>query len=433
MCGTVPNFADFTFDEKILKALEEIGYKVPTPIQAQAIPQILNGKDLIASAQTGTGKTAAFMLPALHLLATNPRPKGKGPQVLILVPTRELAIQVAQEAKNYCKYLPQLKTVCVYGGVPYPMQIKSLGQPYDILVATPGRLIDHMGQGRIPLSRVRFLVLDEADRMLDMGFIDPVEKISAATPKDKQTLLFSATIDQKILRISKKMQNDPFEIKIEPDRTVKQNIEQRIYYADGLSHKMRLLDHILANTPIDQAIVFTATKRQANDIAEQLHEKGHLSGALHGNMNQRQRTKTIDRLRRGQIRILVATDVAARGIDVATLSHVINIDLPYQSEDYVHRIGRTGRAGASGVAITFASHREEAMVSKITKMMGASISVHTIQGLEPKAKEQRSYGAPRNQNGPPAGRNSKQFRFPRNKFKQKEGGFGKKSSRFKPY
>ncbi|MBS0653886.1 MAG: DEAD/DEAH box helicase [Verrucomicrobia bacterium] len=393
------SFSDFNLAPPIMTSLTEIGYQKPTPIQALAIPKILSGLDLIASAQTGTGKTAAFMLPALHQLTTLPKTKGKGPQILVLVPTRELAIQVATEAKKFGKHLPHLKTVCVYGGVPYPPQIKSLHQPYDILVATPGRLIDHMDEGRINLSRVKFLVLDEADRMLDMGFIAPVEKIAAATPKDRQTLLFSATLDQKILKISKKMQNQPFEIKIEPDHTVKGNIEQRFYFADGMGHKLRLLDHILANTPIDQAIIFTSTKRQANEIALQLHEKGHRSGALHGNMNQRQRTRTIDRLRRGQIQILVATDVAARGIDVASLSHVINLDLPYQEEDYVHRIGRTGRAGASGVAITFASYAEESMITKISKMTGSSINIHTIEGLEPKPKADRKFGRSQKPNG----------------------------------
>ncbi len=401
-----------------MTALTEIGYQKPTPIQELAIPKILSGLDLIASAQTGTGKTAAFMLPALHQLTTPSKTKGKGPQILVLVPTRELAIQVAQEAKKFGKYLPHLKTVCVYGGVPYPPQIKSLHQPYDILVATPGRLIDHMDEGRINLSRVKLLVLDEADRMLDMGFIAPVEKIAAATAKDRQTLLFSATLDQKILKISKKMQNQPFEIKIEPDHTVKGNIEQRFYFADGMGHKLRLLDHILANTPIDQAIIFTSTKRQANEIAIQLHEKGHRSGALHGNMNQRQRTRTIDRLRRGQIQILVATDVAARGIDVASLSHVINIDLPYQEEDYVHRIGRTGRAGASGIAITFASYAEEPMITKISKMTGSSINIHTIEGLEPKPKTERKFGRSNKASDSSFDNDRRSRRFPpKNKFK----------------
>ncbi len=425
------SFSEFNLASPLLKSLKEMGFEKPTPIQGLAIPKILEGLDLIASAQTGTGKTAAFMLPALHHLATQPKTKGRGPQILVLVPTRELAIQVAQEAKKFGKYLPDLKTVCVYGGVPYPPQNKALSQPYDILVATPGRLIDHMDEGRINLSRVKFFVLDEADRMLDMGFIAPVEKIAATTPKEKQTLLFSATLDDQILKISKKLQNQPFEIKIEPDRTVKANIEQRFYFADGMSHKLRLLDHILANSQINQAIVFTATKRQADDIAYQLQEKGHRTGSLHGDMNQRQRTRTIDRLRRGQIRILVATDVAARGIDILSLSHVVNIDLPYQAEDYVHRIGRTGRAGGTGTAITFASYAEESMITKILKMTGASANIHTIEGLEPKPRPPRKQSAPQREFGArfARGKNGKPRSFSNKKFKP--FGFGKKKDGFR--
>ena len=430
------SFSEFNLTPSILKCLTEIGYEKPTPIQEIAIPKVMSGLDIIASAQTGTGKTAAFMLPALHQLTVLPKVKGRGPLILILVPTRELAIQVAQEAKKFGKYLPELKTVCVYGGVPYPPQIKALHQPYDILVATPGRLIDHMDEGRISLSRVKFLVLDEADRMLDMGFIAPVEKIAAATPKERQTLLFSATLDQKILKFSKKLQNQPFEIKIEPDRTVKGNIEQRVYFADGMSHKIRLLEQILTCATIDQAIVFTSTKRQADDIAYQLQEKGHRTGALHGNMNQRQRTRTIDRLRRGQIKILVATDVAARGIDVLSLSHVINIDLPYQPEDYVHRIGRTGRAGATGIAITFASYAEESMISKISKMTGSSVNIHTVDGLEPKPRAMRRQNdGPRQSAGPfnrrGGGGNSRPFSPGKFGSKFKTFGGGKKGSPFK--
>ncbi|MBI3236889.1 MAG: DEAD/DEAH box helicase, partial [Chlamydiales bacterium] len=369
------HFSDFQLSAPLLSTLSEIGYETPTPIQELAIPKVIEGRDLIASAQTGTGKTAAFLLPALHNLSRATKTKGKGAEILILVPTRELAIQVAQEAKKFSKNLPHLKTVCIYGGVPYPPQNKMLHQPYDILIATPGRLLDHMDEGRISLSRVKLLILDEADRMLDMGFIDPVEKIAAQTSKERQTLLFSATLDTKILKVSKKLQKDPFEVKIAPEQTVNSRIEQRLYFADSFQHKLRLLEHILINAPIDQAIVFTSTKRQAGDIAMQLHDKGLKTGSLHGDMNQRQRTKTIDRLRRKQIQILVATDVAARGIDVATLSHVINIDLPYQLDDYVHRIGRTARAGASGIAITFVSYSEQRIIERIEKTTGSTVEV----------------------------------------------------------
>lgn len=381
-------FTTFDLNEKILKALSEIGYEKPTPIQEQAIPKIIEGSDLIAAARTGTGKTAAFMLPILHLIANNPVPKIRAPQVLILVPTRELAMQVAVEAKKFSKYLPQVKTVCIYGGVPYPIQKKALSVPYDILVATPGRLMDHMDQGRIDLSKIKLLVLDEADRMLDMGFVDAVEQIAAASPKNRQTLLFSATIDRKILPISKKLQNNPIEIKVaESDPASKSNIEQFLYYVDNISHKLVVLDHLLKNTEINQAIIFTSTINQTTELSDYLNDKGYESAFLNGDMNQPQRTRTIEKLRRGKIQFLVATDVAARGIDIASLSHVFNFDLPFQPEDFVHRIGRTGRAGASGVAITFATYKEDRMVSRINQLIGKPLESHIIAGMEPKPKQ----------------------------------------------
>jgi superfamily II DNA/RNA helicase len=390
------NFNKFDFDEKILKTLQEIGYKTPTPIQELTIPKVLQGVDVIASAQTGTGKTAAFMLPILHLLS-QPLYKGHiGPQVLILVPTRELAMQVADEAKKFSKYLSKIKTVCIYGGVPYPLQRKALASRYEILVATPGRLMDHMTQGRIDLSHVKLWVLDEADRMLDMGFFDAVEEISKAVPRSRQTLLFSATIDKKILPFSKKLQNNAHEVKAEFSQTAQNNIEQRLYYVDNIGHKMRILEHILENTEINQSIVFTSTIQQANQLAYHLQEKGYQSEALHGDMNQRQRSRTINRLRGGQIQFLIATDVASRGIDIASLSHIINFDLPFQAEDFIHRIGRTGRAGAKGMAITFTTYKEELKLSKIHKLIGKPIELHTIEGMGPKPKEANP-SAPRRQ------------------------------------
>jgi superfamily II DNA/RNA helicase len=379
----VSDFNHFDLDKRILQVLQEIGYEKPTSIQEQAIPKILSGVDLIASAQTGTGKTGAFMLPVLHLLTLQ---KETNPQILVLVPTRELAIQVADEAKKYTKYLPFLKTVCIYGGVPYPVQKRSLARRHDILVATPGRLIDYIEQKKVDLSKIKCLILDEADRMLDMGFVDAVERIVASLPAQRQTLLFSATIDGKILPLSKRLQNNPHQIRVKPDLSTANNIEQQLYYVDGLSHKMRLLDHILENTAIHQMIVFTSTINQTQELADYLKEKGYFTGVLNGNMHQRQRTKTISKLRDGDIQILVATDVAARGIDISSLSHVINFDMPFQAEDFVHRIGRTGRAGAKGVAITFATYREEPMMLKIQQLMGKTVASSIIAGLEPKPK-----------------------------------------------
>lgn len=420
-------FHNFNLNEKLLATLEKIGYKTPTEIQQLAIPKILEKLDIIATAQTGTGKTAAFMLPIIHQLAENPS-KTKCPQVLVLVPTRELAIQVADEAVKFTKNFPHLKTVCVYGGVAYPIQRKALAARYDILVATPGRLIDHMEQGRIDLSGVQTLVLDEADRMLDMGFHRDVEHIAQSCSKERQTLMFSATIDRKVLPFSRKLQNNPFEIRAQTVKTQQSNIEQQLYYVDNLDHKTRLLDHILETVEMHQTIVFTATKHHADQLAQDLEEKGHLSGALHGDMNQRQRTRTIEKMHRGKIRVLVATDVAARGIDIALLSHVINFDLPQNPEDFIHRIGRTGRAGANGVAITFATFREKQMLSRINALLNVPMAAQSIQGLEPKPQEsssrprnkkRASNGAPpkRSFSGPKRRRQAPAFQRLRKKFK----------------
>lgn len=384
--------------EKIQKAIADLGHTTPTPIQEQAIPKVLEGCDLQASAQTGTGKTAAFILPSIHKLMT--AAPGRGPRVLILVPTRELAMQVATEAAKYTKHLPHIKTVCVYGGMPYPLQNKQLSKPYDILVATPGRLIDHLERGRIHLSRIQMLILDEADRMLDMGFVEPVEHIASLTPKTRQTLLFSATLKGNVLKLSKRLLNNPVDVVVEPTTTEQQNIEQQVHTVDNIDHKYRLLHHILNDEALSQVLVFTATKHQADQLADKLSVDGHPAGALHGDMNQRQRTRTIAQLRRGELRILVATDVAARGIDIPTISHVINFDLPSSAEDYVHRIGRTGRAGATGTALSFAAHRDLRTVQEIEKFTGKKMTPTVIPGMEPKFKPQikphkKSWGPPR--------------------------------------
>ncbi len=384
--------------EKIQKAIADLGHTTPTPIQEKAIPKVLEGCDLQASAQTGTGKTAAFILPALNMLMQPTT--GRGPRVLILVPTRELAMQVANEAAKYSKHLPNIKTVCIYGGTPYPLQNRQLSKPYDILVATPGRLIDHLERGRIHLSRIQMLILDEADRMLDMGFVEPVEHIASLTAKTRQTLLFSATLKGNVLNLSRRLLKDPLEIRIEPSTEQQENIEQQIHTVDNIDHKYRLLHHLLNDQNLTQVLVFTATKHQADQLADKLSVDGHPAGALHGDMNQRQRTRTVAQLRKGELRILVATDVAARGIDIPTISHVINFDLPMSEEDYVHRIGRTGRAGATGTAISFAAHRDIRLVREIEKFTGKKMTPTAIPGMEPKFKPQikphkKSWGPPR--------------------------------------
>ena len=381
------SFKDLNLQQEIHRAIEEAGYSIPTPIQEKAIPKILSGFNLRVSAQTGTGKTAAFILPALNRLTTPSGQRHRGPRILILVPTRELAIQVSAEAMKFSKYLPKVKTVCIYGGAPYPPQNRQLSGPYDILVATPGRLIDHLERQRVNLSHVEMLILDEADRMLDMGFIKPVEQIAAdAAPSTRQTLLFSATMTKNILNLSKKLMGESMEINTAPKHAKHENIEQRLYYVDDLYHKYRILDHLLSDPIIKQVIVFTSTKRFADELVDGLCERGYSAAALHGDMNQMQRTRTIVRLRNEEIRILVATDVAARGIDIQTISHVINFDLPNNTEDYVHRIGRTGRAGANGIALSFAAHKDRQVIMQIEQFIGQPITPFVIPGLEPSAR-----------------------------------------------
>ncbi|MEK6595195.1 MAG: DEAD/DEAH box helicase [Pseudomonadota bacterium] len=380
------SFEDLKLHPSIVKAIHDAGYTTPTPIQKQAIPELLSGHDIMASAQTGTGKTAAFMLPALHLLATPAKVQSRGPRVLVLTPTRELALQVSEAAKKYGKYLPRTKVISILGGMPYPLQNKLLSQPVDILVATPGRLIDHIQRGRIDFKRLEMLVLDEADRMLDMGFIDDVESIASATPSTRQTLLFSATLDGAIDKVAAKLLKTPKRIQVATQKARLDNIEQRLHYVDDMSHKNRLLNHVLRDEALKQAIVFTATKRDADTLADSLYAQGYAAAALHGDMNQRERTRTLTKLRSGGLRVLVATDVAARGIDIADITHVINFDLPKFAEDYVHRIGRTGRAGAAGIAVSFASNRDSAHLMKIERYTGQRIASHIIPGLEPRIK-----------------------------------------------
>ena len=384
------SFENLNLHPDINRAIVDSGYTTPTPIQEQAIPELLAGHDVMASAQTGTGKTAAFMLPSLHRLATPSKINCRGPRILVLTPTRELALQVSEAANKYGKYINRIKVVSILGGMPYPLQNKLLSQPVDILVATPGRLIDHIQRGRIDFSRLEMLVLDEADRMLDMGFIDDVEKIAGSIPNSHQTLLFSATLDSSITRVANRLLKSPKRIKIATQQTKIDNIEQRLHYVDDMSHKKKLLEYLLNDVDLKQAIVFTATKRDADTLADNLSAQGHVASALHGDMNQRERTRTLTRLRNGRLRILVATDVAARGIDVAGITHVVNFDLPKFAEDYVHRIGRTGRAGASGIAVSFASNKDGVHLKKIERFTGHRITSHAIPGLEPKYKTRPS-------------------------------------------
>ena len=376
------SFESLNLHPTILRAVLEAGYDTPTAIQAQAIPEALNGRDIMASAQTGTGKTAAFTLPALNLLATPHESKSRGPRILVLTPTRELAAQVNEAARKYGKYI-RARTVSIVGGMPYPLQNKLLSQPLDILVATPGRFIDHLDRGRIDLSRLQMLVLDEADRMLDMGFMPDVERICEALPKERQTLLFSATLDG-IMHIAKQFQNNPLTIQVAGQKEKHANIEQRLHFVDDMNHKNKLLEHLLIAPDVNQAIIFTSTKRHADLLAEDLYAAGHKTAALHGDMTQGARNRTLTKLRHGDVKVLVATDVAARGIDVQGISHVINYDLPKFAEDYVHRIGRTGRANNTGTAISFASNIDRHLLRKIEQYTGQKLEASVIAGFEPK-------------------------------------------------
>ncbi|MBA2351507.1 MAG: DEAD/DEAH box helicase [Burkholderiales bacterium] len=377
------SFENLNLHPLLVKAIADSGYTESTPIQAAAIPELLAGSDVMASAQTGSGKTAAFILPALQRLIEPSVLKTRGPRILVLTPTRELALQVTAAADKYGKHMQRLRTVSILGGMPYPLQNKLLSQPIDILVATPGRLIDHIDRGRIDFSRLEMLVLDEADRMLDMGFIEDVERIALATPATRQTVLFSATLEGSIAKLARRLLKEPKLIQIAEPKARQEHIEQRVHHVDDLAHKKRLLNHLLRDTELNQAIVFIATKRDADTLADELYAQGHSASALHGDMGQRDRIRTLTRLRTGQLRVLVATDVAARGIDVLGITHVINYDLPKIAEDYVHRIGRTGRAGATGIAISFAGGKDTMQLRKIERFTGKSMTAHVVAGFEP--------------------------------------------------
>ncbi|MDP1671522.1 MAG: DEAD/DEAH box helicase, partial [Burkholderiales bacterium] len=309
------SFAELNLNPALVQALAAAGYTEPTPVQAQSIPVALTGFDLMVSAPTGTGKTAAFVLPALQRLALAPVKNGRGPRVLVLTPTRELATQVTAAVDKYCKFMRHMRTGTVLGGMPYPKQRKLLEQSLDVLVATPGRLIDFIDQGKVDFSRLELLILDEADRMLDMGFIEPVKRIAAKTPATRQTMMFSATLDGNIAKLGRELLRDPKLIEVAGKQEQHENIEQLLHVVDDGSHKHRLLDHLLREASQSQAIVFTATKHGADRLADKLFHGGHEAAALHGNMNQSQRNRTLARLRSGAVRVLVATDVAARGID----------------------------------------------------------------------------------------------------------------------
>ena len=374
-------FQDLSLNPAILKAITSCGYDTPTPIQALTIPPILEGRDVLARADTGTGKTAAFILPCLHKLSESTQQQNK-PRVLILTPTRELAAQIETAAKTYGKFM-RIRIISIVGGMPYRQQLRDLSNPVDIVIATPGRLLDHMQSGKIDLSGIEILVLDEADRMLDMGFIDDVEVIAKKMSSSCQTLLFSATVDNKLNGVIRTLMKDPVRIEIEKEKNKVALIKQELYITDNIQHKMRLLQHFLDNGNVFKGIIFSATKIHCDNLANQLEDQGYSAAALHGDLKQNVRNRTIERLRRGKLQFLVATDVAARGIDISDVTHVFNFDLPKFAEDYVHRIGRTGRAGKTGTAISFALPSDARHLQKIERYIGQHIFVEVIPGLEP--------------------------------------------------
>lgn len=365
-------FSNLQLIDPLLKAIADEQYHTPTPVQQQAIPVILQGRDLLACAQTGTGKTAAFAIPLLQLLSQEPN-RNPGGSALVLVPTRELAIQVADSFATYGRYLP-LKHVTIFGGVSQYNQVKALQQPVDVIIATPGRLLDLLGQRRLSLQHIKYFVLDEADRMLDMGFINDVKKVIDRLPQKRQTVFCSATMPPEIQQLSNSLLTNPVKVEVTPASTTVELIDQSLYYTEKMN-KRALLIHILKDESIKTAIVFTRTKYGADRVAKDLNKAGISAMAIHGNKTQAARQNALKRFKEGSLRVLVATDIAARGIDIDGMGCVINYELPNIAETYVHRIGRTGRAGAGGVAISFCDYEEKIYLSDIQKLIKLVIPV----------------------------------------------------------
>ena len=380
------SFSTLGLDASLLDNLSRLGYTDPTPVQRAAIPAVIAGADLLVSSQTGSGKTAAFVLPGLQRLREPSKLAGKGPRMLVLTPTRELAMQVQKATHGYCSG-QKLLTACLVGGVPFGKQLSQVRKAVDIVIATPGRLKDHLDRRSLDLARVELLVLDEADRMLDMGFQEDIDWIVARAPKERQTLLFSATLAGVVGRLAARVTRNPQRVEIKRQEEPKPDITQHALMADDEAHKARMLDSLLRETDVEQALVFTAMKRTAAELTLALQGKGFTAGALHGDMHQSERTRTLKQVRDGRMRVLVATDVAARGIDVPGINLVVNYDAPRMAEDYVHRIGRTGRAGRAGIAVTFLGHADRHLVRQIERFTGNRVSLMEIPGLEPRARQ----------------------------------------------
>ncbi|HEY8585363.1 MAG TPA: DEAD/DEAH box helicase [Rhodanobacter sp.] len=370
-------FGALALHPNVMRVLADVGYESPSPIQAATIPPLLEGRDVLGQAQTGTGKTAAFALPILSQIS----PRAGKPQALILAPTRELAIQVAEAFRRYAAHIPGFQVLPIYGGQSYGPQLHSLKRGVHVVVGTPGRVIDHLDKHTLDLSELKFLVLDEADEMLRMGFIDDVEKVLHATPPERQVALFSATMPTQIRKIAQRHLKDPVEVTIKSSAATTPNIHQRYWFVSGM-HKLDAMTRILEAEPFDAMIIFTRTKQATEELAEKLQARGLAAAAINGDIAQPQRERVIQQLKDGKLDILVATDVAARGLDVERISHVLNYDIPYDTESYVHRIGRTGRAGRSGEAILFVSPRERGMLHAIERATRQPIEQMQLPSVE---------------------------------------------------
>ena len=406
-------FKELNVIEPVLKAISEAGYEKPTEIQENSIPVVLKGRDILGCAQTGTGKTAAFAIPIIQNIVTaKGNSKERSIKALIVAPTRELAIQIEENFTIYAKYL-DIKNTVIFGGVNQTSQVRKINAGVDVLVATPGRLLDLVNQRHIDLSNVKYFVLDEADRMLDMGMIHDVKKIISKLPKERQNLLFSATMPKEVTKLVNSILKNSVKVEVQPVSSTAEIISQGVYFVPK-KNKKSLLIHLLKDESIKSVIVFSRTKHGANKIAKDLEKAGIQSAAIHGNKSQNQRQLALNNFKEGNIRVLVATDIAARGIDIDELSHVINYDLPDVAETYVHRIGRTGRAGASGVAITFCDEEEKAMFRSIEKIIGKSIPVleeeyeiiQPVVTIQAKSNSERNKGN-RNNNNRNKNRNGK--------------------------
>ncbi len=375
------SFQKLGLSDALLKAISEKGYTTPSPIQTKAIPEILKGNDVLASAQTGTGKTAGFILPILQILSQNPPQKKRAIKTLVLTPTRELAAQIEDNAKEYSKHL-DIRTTVIFGGVNQNPQIRALRNGIDILIATPGRLLDLHNQGELSLKQISILVLDEADRMLDMGFARDIKRIMDLIPAKRQNLLFSATFSKEIKELANGILSNPVMVEATPENTTAEKVNQTVYRVDkGL--KTAVTIKMIQDENWSQALIFTRTKHGANKLCEKLEKASIKSSAIHGNKSQNHRTKSLEDFKNGKIKILVATDIAARGLDIPLLPHVMNFELPNVPEDYVHRIGRTGRAGASGEAVSLVDIDEMPYLRGIEKLLGESMKAKTIVGFEP--------------------------------------------------